>query len=82
MPALNEMRHEPINDPDTHCPRSNPKFTEAVIGQLGPKADERSARLFKGMVMHLHAFMREEKVTEMEFQATMKAVGDSEASFN
>lgn len=52
----------------------DPNLTPSVINATGPKADERLKEVFGNLVSHLHAFLRESKVTRVEYEAALRMV--------
>ena len=52
--------------------------TEAVLGEMHRTPDPRTRELLSALIRHLHAFVRETKLTEKEFQdaiGTINAIG-------
>jgi protocatechuate 3,4-dioxygenase beta subunit/catechol 2,3-dioxygenase-like lactoylglutathione lyase family enzyme len=48
--------------------RSHEDVTEAVLGEMHRTPDARTKQLLSSLVRHLHAFVRETRLTEREFQ--------------
>ena len=58
--------------------RSEDDVTRAVLGEMHRTPDARTKQILSSLVTHLHAFVREVKLTESEFQAaigTLNAIG-------
>ena len=52
----------------------DPKLTPSVMNATGPKADQRLREVFANLVSHLHAFLRESRVTRVEYEAALRMV--------
>src|ERR687891_1889424 len=48
--------------------RSHEDVTQAVLGEMHRTPDARTKQILSSLVTHLHAFIREVKLTEKEFQ--------------
>ena len=58
--------------------RSESDVTQAVLGEMHRTPDARTRQILSSLVTHLHAFVREVKLTEKEFQeaiGTLNAIG-------
>ena len=58
--------------------RSEDDVTAAVLAEMHRTPDPRTKRILTALVRHLHAFVRETRLTEREFQqaiATINAIG-------
>ena len=58
--------------------RSEDDVTAAVLAEMHRTPDPRTKELLTALVRHLHAFVRETRLTEREFQqaiATINAIG-------
>lgn len=59
----------------------DPDLTPSVINATGPNADERLREVFGNLVNHLHAFLRESKVTRVEYEAALRMVSSHETTY-
>ena len=54
---------------NTSSSRYNPKFTQNVIDNIGPKTDDRTRFVMSSLIRHLHDFAREVDLTTDEWMA-------------
>ena len=52
------------------------QLTEAVVHEMRNIEDERLHEILEAMVRHLHAFAREVRLTEPEFDAAIRLVAE------